>query len=116
MGMYISISKNAGWGTSGGVFDCIVEAARKQFGSSQTACMSEIYSPLDEQGQSFIALDEVDARCFKLFYKNCKRAMDEFPSSEHGEFIPIDHLPGILWNWSEVLKLMSEDPRFFVGK
>jgi hypothetical protein len=61
MGMYIAIGKSAGWGTSGGIFDYIVEATIKQFGSSQTGCTSEVHRPLDEQGQSFIALDEVDA-------------------------------------------------------
>lgn len=112
MGMYIAINRSAGWGTSRGVFDCIVEATRKLFSDSEMGCMSEIYSPLDEQGQSFIALDEVDSHCFKLFYRKCKLAMEDFPNSEHGRFVPQDHLPGILWNWSEVLRLMTEDPRF----
>jgi len=116
MGMYIAISRSAGWGTSGGVFDCIVEATRKNFNSCQAGCMSEIYRPLDEQGQSFIALDEVDAHCFKIFYENCKLAMEGFSNSERGRFVPRDHIPGILWNWSEVLRLMREDPRFLMVK
>ena len=41
--------------------------------------------------------------------------MEEFPSTEHGDFVPKDHLPGILWKWSEVLKLMEEDPRFLIA-
>lgn len=112
MGMYISIGKDSGWGTSGGVFDCIVESTREMFTKDERACMEAIYGTLDNEGQSFIVLDRVDSTCFNLFYRHCEDAMKEFPHSERGKIPPPDHIPGILWNWSEVLRLMREDPRY----
>ncbi|MGE7955214.1 hypothetical protein ACQKQA_01215 [Pseudomonas sp. NPDC089530] len=112
MGMYISIGAGTGWSTSGGVFDCIVEPTRRLFKPDEQCCLSEIYSALDEQGQSFIVLDAIDEGCFNLFYCYCKKAMEEFPLSERGRIVPENHIPGILWNWSEVLRIMKEDPRY----
>ncbi|WP_414910851.1 hypothetical protein [Pseudomonas sp. IT-P44] len=112
MGMYISINDNSGWGTSGGVFDCIVEGTRKFFTKNQESCMRAIYEALDEQAQSFIILDKVSDECFNLFYRHCKTAMDGFPESERGKLVPESHIPGVLWNWSEVLRLMREDSRY----
>ncbi|MDQ7760260.1 hypothetical protein ACM9XD_06205 [Xanthomonas sacchari] len=110
--MYISINQGNGWGTSGGVFDCIVESTREMFPASQLDCMKEIYNSLDEEGQSFIVLGDVGASCFNVFYAHCKKAMEQFPESERGRSVPFSHIPGILWNWSEVLRLMREDPRY----
>lgn len=112
MGMYISISAESGWDGSGGVFDCIVEATRGLFSKEDEVCKEEIYRPLDEQGQSFIALDAVPSRCFNVFYKKCKIAMDNFSESDRGRLVPPEHVAGILWNWGEVLRLMREDPRY----
>lgn len=112
MAMYICIGRGTGWSTSGGVFDCIVEPTRNLFKATEQCCLNEIYSPLDEQGQSFIALDTVDGDCFNLFYSYCKKAMEEFPISERAKIVPESHIPGILWNWSEVLRIMREDPRY----
>ncbi|GFM70303.1 hypothetical protein PSCICL_12950 [Pseudomonas cichorii] len=112
MGMYISISNGSGWGGAGGVFDCIVESTRELFGKDQYGCMRKIYEALDEQAQSFIVLDDVASECFNLFYSHCKTAMDSFPESSRGKKVPENHIPGILWNWSEVLRLMREDIRY----
>lgn len=112
MAMYICIGRNSGWSTSGGVFDCIVEATRGLFKGNEQDCLSNIYSPLDDQGQSLIALDAVDESCFNLFYSYCESAMSDFPLSERAKIVPWSHIPGILWNWSEVLRLMREDPRY----
>lgn len=83
MAMFISIGEGggppgAGWSTSGGVFDCVVEATRKLFKDDEHCCLKAIYTPLDEQGQNFIVLDYVDVSCFNLFYSYCNRAMEEF--------------------------------------
>ncbi|QXH40984.1 MAG: hypothetical protein ACQZ2J_10330 [Pseudomonas piscis] len=117
MAMFISIGEGggppgAGWSTSGGVFDCVVEATRKLFKDDEHCCLKAIYTPLDEQGQNFIVLDYVDVSCFNLFYSYCNRAMEEFPLSERAKIVPESHIPGILWNWSEVLRSMREDPRY----
>ncbi len=112
MGMMVSINEEEGFVTSGGVFDCIVENTRLLFTEDQKGCVWEIYKTLDEQGQSFIVLDYVDADCFNLFYRHCEAAMKAFPESERGKIPPPSHIPGILWNWSEVLRLMREDPRY----
>lgn len=112
MAMYICIGRNSGWSTSGGVFDCIVESTRGLFKNNEKHCLSDIYSPLDDQGQSLIALDIVDEICFNLFYSYCESAMNDFPLSDRAERVPRSHIPGILWNWSEVLQLMREDPRY----
>lgn len=112
MAMYICIGRNSGWSTSGGVFDCIVEPTRRLFKPDEQDCLSDIYSPLDNQGQSFIALDTIGESCFNLFYSYCERAMNEFPLSDRAKIVPESHIPGILWNWSEVLRLMREDPRY----
>lgn len=74
--------------------------------------MRQIYASLDEQAQSFIVLDKVSDKCFNLFYRHCKMAMDNFVDSSRGKIVPEDHIPGILWHWSEVLKLMREDSRY----
>lgn len=112
MGMYISINDGSGWGASSGVFDCIVEGTRNFFTSDQAGCMRKIYEALDEQAQSFIVLDNVSDECFNLFYCHCKLAMDSFSESDRGKMVPEKHIPGILWNWSEVLRLMREDRRY----
>lgn len=112
MGMYISVNDGSGWGTSGGVFDCIVEGTRAFFTKDEESCMRRIYEALDEQAQSFIVLDNVTGECFNLFYRHCKAAMDNFSESVRGKSVPQDHIPGILWNWAEVLRLMREDPRY----
>ncbi|WMD21210.1 hypothetical protein RAS12_02245 [Achromobacter seleniivolatilans] len=117
MAMLISVGEGsgppgAGWSVSEGVFDCIVEATRKLFKDDEVCCLNEIYSPLDDQGQNFIVLDYVDVRCFNLFYSYCKRAMEDFPRSERGGVVPESHIPGILWNWAEVLRLRREDSRY----
>lgn len=112
MGMYIAISDGVGWATSSGVFDCIVEATRNKLNEVDGACAKCVYSTLDEQGHSFIALNDADKECFNSFYISCVQAMDEFPNSEQGRFVPPGHVPGIRWNWSEVLRLMRDDPRF----
>lgn len=112
MGMYISIGEGTGWSASGGVFDCIVEATRKLFKDDEQCCLKSIYTPLDEQGQSFIVLDYVDESCFNLFYSYCKKAMDDFSLSERAELITESRVPGVLFGWSEVLRIMREDPRY----
>lgn len=112
MGMYIAICEGVGWATSRGIFDCIVEGTRDRFGSEYGECARKIYSPLDEQGQSFVVLSDVDADCFNMFYFYCEQAMELFPKSNAGKLVPADHIKGILWNWSEVLRLMREDSRF----
>lgn len=112
MGMYIAIARGIGWSGSSGVFDCIVEGTRTKFLDINRSCMDSIYTTLDDQGQSFIALDEVGAVCFNIFYRLSEKAMDEFADSERGRTIPQDHVPGILWHWSEVLRMMRDDPRF----
>lgn len=112
MGMYISIGEGTGWSASGGVFDCIVESTRDLFKADEQCCLKAIYTPLDEQGQSFIVLDYVDGACFNLFYFYCKKAMDEFPLSERARMLMKNRIPGILFGWSEVLRLMREDPRY----
>lgn len=113
MGMYISIGNGRGWGTSSGVFDCIVESTRERFAEDQQVCMKSIYESLDERGYQGIMLgDALDSACFNLFYRHCEAAMKEFPHSERGKIPPPEHIPGILWNWSEVLRLMREDPRY----
>ena len=112
MGMYISINESSGWGTSGGVFDCIVEGTRALFTHDQYSCMRKIYDSLDEQAQSFIVLDNITGDCFSLFYSHCEAAMKIFPESDRGKLVSENHIPGILWNWSEVLRLMREDVRY----
>lgn len=112
MGMYIAIGRKIGWSTSFGVFDCIVEATRENFNGEDRNCMHDIYRPLDDQAQSLIALDDVGVSCFNLFYKHCKQAMEEFPETERGKYVPPSHIPGILWNWSEILRIMREDSRY----
>jgi hypothetical protein len=59
-----------------------------------------------------IAFDEGSKQDFNHFYVCCKKAMEAFPQSERGKIPPPSHMPGILWNWSEVLRLMREDPRY----
>jgi len=110
--MYISIGVEVGWGTSGGVFDCIVEGTRSELLELDAQCVGEIYRPLDEQGKSFIVLNYVGEECFNLFYYCCEKAMAGFSQSERGRIVPESHIPGILWNWSEVLRLMQTDPRY----
>lgn len=49
MAMYISIGDGngppgAGWSTSGGVFDCIVESTRMLFRPDEQCCLSDIYA------------------------------------------------------------------------
>ncbi|WAJ36022.1 hypothetical protein OU800_15515 [Pseudomonas sp. GOM7] len=115
--MFISVGKGdgalgAGLSISGGVFDCVVEETRRKFKDDECFCMKEIYRPLDEQGQNFIVLDYVDECCFNLFYAHCKKAMEEFSLSERAKLVPERHIPGILWNWSEVLRGMREDARY----
>lgn len=117
MAMYISIGDGngppgVGWSTSGGVFDCIVESTRMLVQPDEQCCLRDIYAPLDEQGQNFIVLDYVDESCFNLFYSRCKQAMEGFPSSDRAKIVPESHIPGIVWNWSEVLRIMREDPRY----
>ena len=112
MGMYVSIGEGTGWSASGGVFDCIVEATRGLFKEDEQCCLKSIYAPLDEQGQSFIVLDYVDEVCFNLFYAYCKMAMDEFPFSQRAEIITEARVPGVLFGWSELLKIMQADPRY----
>lgn len=112
MGMYIAIGDGVGWAASRGVFDCIVEGTRDRFGIEHGACAHQIYSPLDEQGQSFIVLTDVEANCFNVFYHCCEEAMGVFPESNAGKLVRAGHIEGILWNWYEVLRLMRRDSRF----
>lgn len=117
MVMFVSIgggngSLGVGLSLSGGVFECIVEETRKRFKDDEQFCVKEIYTPLDEQGQNFIVLDYVDECCFNLFYFYCKKAMEDFPLSERAKLVPENHIPGILWNWAEVLRVMREDSRY----
>jgi len=112
MGMYIAINDSKGWGCSGGVFDCIVEGTRPYLQAVDCVCVKDIYQTLDDEGQSFIVLDDVDADCFMKFYRACEAGMNGFPTSERGHDVPASHVPGIVWHWSEVLRLMREDPRF----
>ncbi|MCZ4322771.1 hypothetical protein [Pseudomonas anguilliseptica] len=111
--MDIIVSKGVGWSTSAGVFDCIVESTRKLLLVFGEDGVREIYGCYDEQGQAFIALDSVGMKLFNQFYCCCERAMKEFPSSERAAIIPVDHVAGVLWNWSELLKLMRADARYF---
>ncbi|WP_159565322.1 hypothetical protein [Budvicia diplopodorum] len=112
MGMYISIGKNTGWGLTSGLFDIITESTRELFSAEQYGCMKSIYEAFDDQGQSFIVLDSVDRDCFNLFYRHCKAAMEAFPDSPRGKISPLKSISGILWNWSEILRLMREDSRY----
>lgn len=112
MGMYISIGKDTGWGLTSGLFDIITESTRELFSTKQYGCMKSIYETFDDQGQSFIVLDSVNSDCFNLFYRHCEAAMKVFPDSPQGKIPPPESIPGILWNWSEILRLMREDPRF----
>lgn len=112
MGMYISVNEHEGWTLSSGIFDCIVESTREVFSRDHMDCMKKIYKSLDDEGQSFIVLDYVDSYCFNLFYRNCKRAMDDFLSSPRGKSVRPTSIAGIFWNWAEVLRLMREDPRY----
>ena len=70
MGMFISINENGGLSTSSGVFDCIVESTREKFTEEQRNCKKAIYETLDEEEQSFIALNYIDDDCFNLFHVN----------------------------------------------
>ena len=112
MGMYISIADGTGLVTSTGIFECIVEETRSLFKDSEQGCVKEIYMSLDEWCQTFIALDDIDAECFNLFYSYCEKAMVDFPNSERGKIPDKEYLPVILGEWSEVLRIMREDPRY----
>jgi hypothetical protein len=112
MGMYISIGENTGFGTSGGKFDCIVESTRVVLKKRSPETIKPVYKSLDDEGQSFIVLDYINGDQFNIFYKCCKEAMEAFPNSERGKKLPPERMPAILWNWSEVLRIMREDPRF----
>ncbi|RRW52128.1 hypothetical protein EGJ55_22505 [Pseudomonas moraviensis] len=112
MGMYIAIADGVGRALTRGVFDCIVERTRACYLANDSECMLKIYEPLDEQGQSFISLRDVDVLCFNVFYIACEKAMNSFPESEMGKSVPFDHLEGVLWNWREVLGLMRTDDRY----
>lgn len=112
MGMYISIGNDSGWALTFGIFDCIVESTREIFSCEDMNCMKKIYKSLDDEGQSFIVLDDVDVNCFNLFYKNCRLAMDDFLNSSRGKSVRPTSVAGILWNWAEFLRLMREDPRY----
>ena len=61
--------------------------------------------------QQFLALDDLDEECFNLFYHHGKDVMDGFPNSETGKGVPQEGMPVILVNWSELLRIMREDPR-----
>ncbi|MCS3808633.1 hypothetical protein FHY19_001658 [Xanthomonas arboricola] len=112
MGMYISISNKVGWTLPFGMFDCIIESTRELFSCESMGCIKKIYKSLDDEGQSFVILDDVDINCFNLFYENCSRAMDDFLNSSRGKSVRPTSVAGILWNWAEVLRLMREDPRY----
>jgi hypothetical protein len=112
MGMYIAIADGLGLALTRGLFDCIVESTRACCSAKDSDCLLKVYEALDEQGQSFISLRDVDALCFNVFYVACKKAMNVFSESEVGRSVPFDHLEGILWNWREVLALMRTDVRF----
>ncbi len=112
MSMFISINEEGGWGTSNGIFECIVENTREMFSGEQKECVKAIYETLDEQGQTFIALDHVDVDCFNLFYHYCDAAMKIFPESERGKVPDPDYVPVILRDWEDFLRLMRDDPRY----
>ncbi|MCL1790835.1 MAG: hypothetical protein FWG40_05675 [Peptococcaceae bacterium] len=121
MGMYIYIGKEASWHsdnclpyleTSAGIFECIVEETRGLFKDSEQKYVEEIYQPLDEWGQNYISLEDVDKEGFSLFGDYCKKAMEDFPNSETGKSVPSEGMPVILVNWSELLRIMREDPRY----
>lgn len=111
MGMYLAISKGVGYCVSEGIFECIVESTRRLFKNGENSCLEKIYVPFDEQGQNFIALNDVDVECFNLFYSYCKQAMISFPVSERGKELPENRIPIVLSHWSEFMRLMKEDPR-----
>ena len=54
-------------------------------------------------------MDEV---CFNLFYAYCKKAMDEFPFSQRARVITEARVLGVLFGWSELLRIMQADPRY----
>ncbi|MDR2736101.1 MAG: hypothetical protein LBB49_00880 [Gracilibacteraceae bacterium] len=109
--MTIWINSNKAWSTQSGIFECIVEETRSLFKDSEQRYVREIYKPLDDY-QQFIELGGADDEGFNLFYKYCKQAMDEFPDSERGKIPDKEYLPVILGQWSGVLRIMSEDPRY----
>ena len=109
--MDVIIDQETIWGTSTGIFECIVDGTRSLFRDSELRCEKEIFASVDHF-QQFLALDELDEECFNLFYSHCKKAMEEFPSSETGKSVPQEGMPVILVNWSELLRIMREDPRY----
>ncbi len=112
--MCILIRNGIGLSLSSGLFDIITESTRENFSSLDSDCILEIYKYNDEQCQGFIALNDVDIDCFNLFYQHCETAMKGFLESPRGKIPPPNYIPGILWHFEEVLRLMREDPRFDV--
>ncbi len=110
--MYVAIARGVGVFFSEGIFDCIVESTRVGFENREEGCRKEIYASFDEQGQNFITLDCVGISCFNLFYGHCRRAMECFPTSERAKDLSEHRIPIILSHWSEMLRVMREDPRY----
>jgi len=111
MAGFFLIAEDTKWSVSTVAFESIVELTRLQLDSNDQTTLDEAYQPV-EQGFDCIVLDELDKSGFRLFCHKCRKAFDEYTSSESPDASAIRPDPGLVEVWRELLELLSRDDRY----
>lgn len=100
----IIISNGKAFSLGTAAFHFIVERIRSSFADDECHYVEEIYGPLDNEGMSFIALDEQAEDGFNIFYRASKAALSKAIIEDSS------NVPLVLWQ--EMIAVLEADKRW----
>jgi hypothetical protein len=111
-----SIPNNGGTGFAFSTltFEVITEGTRSQFKIADQGCMKACFEDLDDRGQDYICLYDIDEKCFNVFRVACELGLQKLKETRD---VTIDYaaspaqISNFIENWEDVITALQHDPR-----